>query len=149
MTYELRVERLIDAPPEVVFDTFVDPDAQAELFAGPPGSDWRVLESQIDLRVGGTWTTVIGHPDGGSDRLTYVFTEIDRPRRLAATLTMEYAGRTENSIVSLTFEERSGQTLLTLVQSGFETEEQRDAYLSGAPGFLDALQRAVASRAAR
>ena len=33
MTYELRLERLFDAPPEVVFDTLVDPDAQEELFA--------------------------------------------------------------------------------------------------------------------
>jgi uncharacterized protein YndB with AHSA1/START domain len=31
--YELRIKRLIDAPPEVVFDTFVDPEAQQELYA--------------------------------------------------------------------------------------------------------------------
>jgi hypothetical protein len=36
--------------------------------------------------------------------------------------------------------------LVTIVQSGFETEEDRDSFLSGAPGFLDALQKAVASR---
>jgi len=34
------------------------------------------------------------------------------------------------------------------VQSGFETEEDRDAFMSGAPGFIDALQRAVAKRVA-
>jgi hypothetical protein len=51
--------------------------------------------------------------------------------------------------VSLTFEDRNGKTLLTLVQGGFETEEERDAYLSGAPGFLDSLERAVSSRLAR
>jgi uncharacterized protein YndB with AHSA1/START domain len=28
MTYDLRIERIIDAPPEVVFDAFVDPEAQ-------------------------------------------------------------------------------------------------------------------------
>jgi uncharacterized protein YndB with AHSA1/START domain len=31
MTYELRIERLFDVPPEVVFDTLVDPDAQPEI----------------------------------------------------------------------------------------------------------------------
>lgn len=148
MTHELRVERWIDAPPEVVFDTLVDPDAQQELFAGPTGEGWGLLESEIDLRVGGTWTAVLGGAEGESSRLAYVFTEIDRPRRLAATLTMRYSGRTENSTLSLTFEEQDGGTLLTLVQGGFETEEERDAYLSGAPGFLDALERAVASRVA-
>jgi uncharacterized protein YndB with AHSA1/START domain len=53
MTYELRIERLFDVPPEVVFDTLVDPDAQPEIFAeGPPG--YSLMESRIDLRVGGT-----------------------------------------------------------------------------------------------
>jgi uncharacterized protein YndB with AHSA1/START domain len=151
MTYELRLERLLDAPPEVVFDTFVDPEAQEELFTGPPEQGWSLLESEIDLRVGGTWTMLIGQPDGEHVRLTYVFTEIDRPRRVAATFSMAFSdsGRTENSTVSLTFEDQDGKTLLTLVQGGFETEEERDAYLGGAPGFLDALQRAVGSRVAR
>jgi uncharacterized protein YndB with AHSA1/START domain len=54
MTYELRLERLFDAPPEVVFDTLVDPAAQEELFAGPAEGGFSLLESEIDLRVGGT-----------------------------------------------------------------------------------------------
>jgi uncharacterized protein YndB with AHSA1/START domain len=96
-------------------------------------------------------TIVQGRPDGEQYRLTYVFTEVERPRRLVAAFSMYYSesGRTENSTVDMTFEDRDGVTLLTLVQSGFETEEERDAYLSGAPGFLDALQRAVAARVAR
>jgi uncharacterized protein YndB with AHSA1/START domain len=151
LTFELRRERLFDAPPEVVFDTFVDLDAQQELFADPPGRGWTVLESEINLRVGGTWIMVIGKPDGEQYRLTYVFTEIDRPRRLAATFSMHYgdSGQTEDCTVSLMLDEQNGKTLLTLVQSGFEMEEERDAYLSGAPGFLDALQRAVSSRQVR
>jgi uncharacterized protein YndB with AHSA1/START domain len=149
MSYELKIERVFDAPPEVVFDTLVDPDAQQEIFSGgPPG--YRLLESSIDLRVGGTWSVVAGPADGEPDRLTYVFTEIDRPHRLAADLTMYIGdwGRTVDSTVTFTFEEQDGKTLVTLVQGGFETEEMRDAYLSGAPGFMDAFQKAVASRVA-
>lgn len=150
MSYELKIERVFDAPPEVVFDTLVDPDAQQEIFSGgPPG--YRLLESSIDLRVGGTWSVVFGPADGEPDRLTYVFTEIDRPHRLAADLSMYVGdwGRTVDSTVTFTFEEQDGKTLITLVQGGFETEEMRDAYLSGAPGFMDAFQKAVASRVAR
>jgi uncharacterized protein YndB with AHSA1/START domain len=150
MTYDLKIERLFDAPPEVVFDTLVDPDAQDELF-GSQVEGWSLLESEIDLRVGGTWTTVIGPADGEPDRLTQVFTEIDRPRRLAWDLSMYVSdwGRTVDSSVTVTFEEQDGKTLLTIVQAGFEKEEDRDGYLSGVPGFLDALQKAVASRVAR
>jgi uncharacterized protein YndB with AHSA1/START domain len=147
VTYELRIERLFDAPPELVFDTLVDPDAQADIY-GDVVEGWSLLESQIDLRVGGTWTTVIGAAQGQPDRLTSVFTEIDRPRRLAYELSMYVSDweRTIDSTVTLTFEEQDGKTLLTSVQGGFESEEDRDSYLSGAPDFLDALQRVVAAR---
>jgi uncharacterized protein YndB with AHSA1/START domain len=149
MTNELRIERLFDAPPELVFDTLVDPDAQEDLFSGQV-EGYELREWEIDLRVGGTWTIVYGPVDGGAqpDRLTSVFTEIDRPRRLVYDLSM-FVGeweRTIDSSVAYTFEERDGQTLLTLVQTGFETKEDRDAYLDGAPGFLDSLARVVATR---
>jgi uncharacterized protein YndB with AHSA1/START domain len=150
MSYELKIERLFDAPPELVFDTFVDPEAHPEIFAeGPPG--YSLLESDIDLRVGGTWRIVFGPPEGEPDRLEYVFTEIDRPHRLVADLSMFVGdwGRTVDSTVAFTLEEQGGKTLVTIVQSGFETEQDRDSYLSGAPGFLDALQKAVSSRVGR
>ena len=152
MTYELKIERLFDAPPELVFDTLVDPDAQPELFNGQvPG--WGLLKSEMDLRVGGSWTIVFGPADGKAeaDRLESVFTEVDRPRRLAYDLSMFVGewGRTVDSTVTYTFEDRDGKTLLTIVQSGFETEADRDAYLEGTPGFIDSLQRAVAARISR
>jgi uncharacterized protein YndB with AHSA1/START domain len=152
MTHELRIERLFDAPPELVFDTLVDPDAQEELYSGEL-EGWALLRSEIDLRVGGTWTIVFGPADGSGepDRMTSVFTEIDRPHRLVHELSMYVGewGRTIDSTVAYTFEDRDGKTLVTIVQSGFETKEDRDAYLGGVPGFLDSLQRTVAARVSR
>ena len=151
MTYELKIERLFDAPPELVFDTLVDPDAQEELF-NDQVEGFRLWKSEIDLRVGGTWSIVFGPADGKgqADLLNSVFTEIDRPRRVAYELSMFVGewGRTIDSTVTYTFEEQEGKTLLTFVQSGFETEADRDAYLDGTPGFLDSLQRVVAARVA-
>lgn len=146
MAYELRLQRVIDAPPEVVFDTLLDPEAHAELYA-PEG--WSLVEDEMDLRVGGTWTMVIAGPDGDRYPITYVFTEIERPHRLVATMSMVEGGRTVRSTLTTTFEDRDGKTFLTLVQSGFETEDDRDTYLSGASPFLDALQRAASSRTQR
>ena len=54
MTHDLTLERVIDAAPELVFDAFVDPDAQKALYADGP--DW-IVESECDLRVGGRWTS--------------------------------------------------------------------------------------------
>jgi uncharacterized protein YndB with AHSA1/START domain len=152
MTHELRIERVLDAPPELVFDTLVDPAAQEDLYNGQV-EGWGLLSWEMDLRVGGTWTIVFGPEDGSGepDRLNSVFTEVDRPRRLSYDVSMFVGewGRTVDSSVTYTFEERDGGTLLTIVQSGFETKEVRDAYLDGVPGFLDSLERVVASRTAR
>lgn len=52
MTYELRFERLIDAEPDVVFDTFTETGGQVAFYSGEPG--W-ILRSECDLRVGGVW----------------------------------------------------------------------------------------------
>src|SRR5438093_11385684 len=81
VTYDLRIERLIDAPPEVVFDSFVDPAAQSALYDDPSEPGWNV-ESELDLRVGGTWTIAFGKAGEDPYRETNVFTEVDRPRRL-------------------------------------------------------------------
>jgi uncharacterized protein YndB with AHSA1/START domain len=48
LSYDLRLERLYDAAPEVVFDAFTNPDAQKELYADAPDwvVGWRFLTSQ-------------------------------------------------------------------------------------------------------
>jgi hypothetical protein len=52
MTHDLRIERLIDAPPGAVFDGFLDPDAQGELYGDETDPTWTV-ESELDLRSAG------------------------------------------------------------------------------------------------
>jgi uncharacterized protein YndB with AHSA1/START domain len=144
------MERLFDATPEIVFDAYVDPDAQQEIWDDVlPG--WRLIDSDIDLRVGGTWTIVFGSPGGRPDRVTSVFTVIERPHRLVVE-EAAYAGQfdaTVHTTVTLIFEDRQGKTLLRILQTGFETKEARDGMESGWPAFLDALKRAVASRITR
>src|SRR5690348_398061 len=54
---EVRLQRWFDAPPDVVFDAFTDPDAQRALRTREP--DW-VVESECDLRVGGEWVIRFG-----------------------------------------------------------------------------------------
>lgn len=151
MSYELKLERLFDAPAEVVFDTVVDPEAQPAIFAEEvPG--WVLWECEIDLRVGGEWTFVYGLKDrsGEPDRNTSVFTDIDRPRRLAYRSSMFVSewGRTVDFTETLTFDERDGKTLVTIEVTEIELEKDRDAFMSGLPGYLDALERVVSGRIA-
>jgi uncharacterized protein YndB with AHSA1/START domain len=151
MTYDMKIERLFDAPPELVFDTMVDPEAQPEIFADEvPG--WNLWEWEIDLRVGGEWTFVYGLADrsGEPDRNTSVFTEIDRPRRLAYRSSMFVSewGRAVDFTETVTFEERDGKTLVTIELTDLELEKDRDAFMSGLPGYLESVERVVANRMA-
>src|SRR5215212_3616390 len=77
MTYELRLERLYDAAPEVVFDAFVDPATQEELH-GSADPNWTVERAETDVRVGGTSTYVMGLRGEDPDTETRVFTVVDR-----------------------------------------------------------------------
>jgi uncharacterized protein YndB with AHSA1/START domain len=144
VTYELKIERRIDAPPDVVFDAFVDPSAQKVLYDNEEETDWAV-ESELDLRVGGTWTIAFGKVGEEPFHETNVFTEVDRPRRLVYRSTMfkgKYGGSFD-TVVTVSFDDREGKTLLTILQTGFESQEDRDMIQDGWPSIVDALERVV------
>jgi uncharacterized protein YndB with AHSA1/START domain len=151
VTYDLKLERILDAPAELVFDSIVDPAYADEIYADQvPG--WSPQRFEIDLRVGGTWEVEFGPRDGSgpNDVMTNVFTEIDRPRVIAYDVTMYIAdwGRSVTFSETVTLEEQDGKTHLTVVLSGLATEADRDSFMEGVPGWLDAIQR-VAERRAR
>jgi uncharacterized protein YndB with AHSA1/START domain len=152
MSYDLKIERLLDAPPELVFDTIVDPSAQDEIYAGVV-EGWLLRTFDIDLRVGGNWRFEFGPPegDGPADVVTHVFTEVDRPRRLAYQGSMYVSswGRTVDYQEAITLEDQEGKTLLTLIMSGIEAEADRDAFAGGVPSYVDSLKHAVEARAAK
>jgi uncharacterized protein YndB with AHSA1/START domain len=147
LSFELRLERSYTAPPEEVFDLFVDPDAQAALHgSGRPG--WVVHRSATDARVGGTSTYVMGADGEEPDTETRVHTAVDRPDRLTFTHSMEIAGgaRTVVTEMTITFEGQDGTTLVTMVQTGFERQEDRDGFLEGWSEFLETLGRQLKAR---
>ena len=111
MTHELRIERLIDAPVEVVYDTFNDPDKQAEIQGeGQPG--WVIHRAETDVRVGGTSTSAMGAEGKEPDTEIRRFTVVEPPHRLVFTHRMilpseDLSIETE---MTITFEDRDGFT---------------------------------------
>ena len=147
MTHDLRVERVYDAAPELVFGAFTDPEAQQEMYADEP--DW-IVRSECDLRVGGRWTIEFGPPAGPPSRETCVFEIIERPRLLVFRSTMSMPdGSSLSTRTHVTFTETaSGQTRLTVVQTGFPAAGLRDEFTEGWGGILAGLSRVVAARTA-
>src|SRR6185369_14768803 len=71
-----------------------------------------VTVCEIDLRVGGKWRWVVSRP-GLEVAFSGVFQEIDAPRLLRRTEWFEAIPGAE-SVVTLTFDEQEGQTMLIM-----------------------------------
>ncbi|HYJ51132.1 MAG TPA: SRPBCC domain-containing protein [Microbacterium sp.] len=126
----LRIERVLPATPEDVFDAYTDAEKQKIWFSildERPG----IVEIEVDLRVGGTQTAVWG-PDADSlFRETLTFLEIDRPRRLVTESTGSTPdGMTMTTRIEITFDaEGDDSTRMTILQSGFPVPEIRDFFV--------------------
>jgi uncharacterized protein YndB with AHSA1/START domain len=147
MAYELRLERQFDAPPEAVFDTFVDKTSQSVLH-GAEQRGWDVEVVQTDVRVGGTSIVRMGPAGREPDTETRVYSVVDRPRRLELRYSMALAetGLTLDTEMTITFEERDGGTWFTMVETGFEVEADRDGFVEGWTEYLETLGKVLKTR---
>jgi uncharacterized protein YndB with AHSA1/START domain len=143
--YDIRLERIVDAAPNVAFKHWVDAEARRRWYA--PDDSWIVVEAETDLRVGGEWRVLFG-PTPDELYLEHgVFEEIDPPHRVVYTTRYEYPdGRpTFETHVTVTFEPRSDRTLLTVVDTGYPSVEQRATNEAGWPGFIDRYEQTLSS----
>jgi uncharacterized protein YndB with AHSA1/START domain len=123
---EIRLTRLFDAPPQLVFDAMTRPE-HVRRWWGILSDKHSVAVCEIDLRVGGTWRFVGRGPEGEYPAFYGVYREIQPPGRLVFTEIFEpYPDG--GSVVTSLFTEENGKTRLT-VTSLFESLEVRDMVL--------------------
>jgi len=133
-SYELAAERMISGTPADVFDGFLS-------LYGPGRPDW-VLESELDLRAGGTGRLVFQPPGVPRFRETRVFSEVDRPARLGYTATVAADGQPAfQTTVLMTFQAQGDQTRVRLTQSGFPDAATRDDFAAAWPDVLTEVAR--------
>src|SRR5436853_2891112 len=110
---ELTLTRVLDAPRELVFRMWTDPQHVAKWW-GPTGFTNPVCE--MDVRPGGALRIVMRAPDGADYPMIGTYGEVTPPERLAFTNSAVYADGDAllDGLTIVTFAERSGKAELTV-----------------------------------
>jgi uncharacterized protein YndB with AHSA1/START domain len=110
---ELAITRTFEAPRELVFRMWTDPEHVARWW-GPHHFTNPVCE--VDARVGGAILIHMRAPDGADHPMTGRFLEIAPPERLVFTTAVDSADgeRLLEGHTTVTFAEHGGKTTLTL-----------------------------------
>ncbi len=137
---EVVIERLFDAPADLVFDCYTKPDLVRRWMTGM--DDWSLATCEIDLRPGGTYRYVWAGPDGASMGLKGIFHEIEPPARLVTTETFDDDFGMGKMLIECAFQAENDRTRLKQTIT-YESKGQRDASL--ATGMTDGMGISFAS----
>jgi uncharacterized protein YndB with AHSA1/START domain len=135
----LIIERIFDAPRELVFKCWTEPEHLSR-WLGPKGFSSTILT--WELRQGGKYRMHKCGPDGQDHWQQGVFLEILPPERIVRTYRWTDAdGRPTRpeTLLTVTFSDFGGRTRLTLHQAVFESVTARDDHQRGWSGSLDQL----------
>jgi uncharacterized protein YndB with AHSA1/START domain len=127
---ELVVTRLIDAPRALVFKAWTQQEHAARWW-GPQG--FTIESCRLDATRGGAYRVAMRSPEGSLHIKRGVYQEVVAPERLVFTYAWEDAdGNPGHEMrITVTFEARGRQTLLTLRHTGFQNVPQRDSHQGG------------------
>lgn len=149
---ELVLTRLIDAPPELVYQAWTDPQIIKEWFTPRP---WTVASVTTDVRVGGSSNVVMRGPEGQEFPNRGVYLEVVPGKRLVFTDAYVSAWEPAEKpfmTVILTFDNENGKTRYTArVRHWTDADCQQHVQMGFHEGWgkaTDQLQALLAQRQA-
>ena len=137
---EFVITRTFDAPRDLVWKAFSEAERMKEWW-GPKGVT--VVQSQMDLRPGGSYHYAMRTPDGQTMWGKFVYREITPPSRMVfvSSFSDEAGGVTRHPMAptwplemlsTFLFEEQGGKTQLTIKWTPLNaTEEERATFAAG------------------
>ena len=108
---ELVITRCFDAPRELVFEAWTNPQHVAQWW-GPHG--FKTTIHQMDVRPGGDWRLTMRGPDGRDYKNRIVFIEVEKPARLVYKHEPEEGTESASFETTVTFTQQGGQTEVTM-----------------------------------
>lgn len=117
----IRIVRVFDAPPELVFKCWTEPDHFSTWF-GEHGSSMTVDDVTMDPRPGGAWRAVmhVAEPDPMDLVFFGEFVEVDPPRHVVMTLDdmSETPDPTRQEYFTVDLVDLGSRTEMTFTQTG-------------------------------
>ena len=126
---ELLITRRFDAPVSVVWRMWESRDHIIRWW-GPEG--FTVTDFDLDFRPGGKWRSGMTSDIYPKSWSNGTFIEIVPRERIVMTFAWEQgSGEATDTTITVTFEEKDGQTLQHFHQTPFESVESRDSHVGG------------------
>ena len=144
MTREVTLTRVLDAPRNLVWGAWTEPEQLAKWW-GPDQFSNPVCE--IDARPGGRWLIHMKAPDGTVYPMTGTFTEVTKPERLVFKAFAEALDGTKylESVTEVIFEEQGARTKLTVKAKARGLHPAAPQMLAGMDaGWSQSLERLAA-----
>lgn len=132
---ELEISRVFEAPIELVFEAWSDPD-RIQAWSGCEGAV--SLGARVDFKVGGRFEHDIRLPNDMELTMQGTYTAIEPGRLIAYTLEWRDTPIPPTT-VSVKFESVDGGTRVTLIHSGLTQPEMREEVPKGWSAALDRL----------
>jgi uncharacterized protein YndB with AHSA1/START domain len=108
---EVVVTRTFDAPARIVFAAWTTPELLMKWWT-PASFGITFISCEADVRTGGTYRFVMGHPDFDQPMAFHgKYLEVEPDKRLVWT---NEEGGEKGSVTTVTFEEKAGQTYLVI-----------------------------------
>jgi len=145
---EIEMTRAFDAPRNLVYDAYTNPELVRRWLLGPPG--WAMPVCDIDLRVGGSFRFVWrNEADGREMGMGGVYREIVANEKVVNTEKFDDPWYPGEAVNTTTFVEQAGRTTL-IMTIRYDSRETRDMVLrspmeSGVSASFDRLERILAS----
>ena len=141
---ELVIERVFNAPRELVFAAWTDLRHARQWF-GP--KDYPATDMTMDVRPGGRWRSCLTSVETGQQlRVGGVYREIAPPERLVFTFAWEEEGeRGLETVVTITLADRGGKTHMIMRQTPFQSDGERDGHHGGWSSAFDRLDEMLAA----
>ncbi|MBO0678701.1 SRPBCC domain-containing protein [Mycolicibacterium sp. S2-37] len=139
----VRVQRVMPAPPEVVFDEWLDRESLTEWMCPRPS---RIVGLVVEPHVGGTVRFDVDD-DGASVLITGRFLAIDRPRLLRFTWSnSNWPDPTVVSVVEVTFTPADDDQTLMSIEHSLVPPTEFDDFHRGWSDTFDQLAAQLARR---